>query len=46
VKPLKIIGMALLILTFEIYFRLRGGKRLIINHQSKEAIEIPIKGGQ
>jgi hypothetical protein len=45
-KSLKIIGMAILILIFEIYFRLRGGKRVAINHQNKEAVEIPIKGGK
>lgn len=46
IKSLKTIGMVILIITFETYFRLRGRKRLTINHQNKEVVEIPIKGGQ
>jgi len=45
-RLLKTIGMSILILILEIYFRLRGGKRITINHQNKKAVEIPIKGGQ
>jgi len=44
-KPLKIIGMIIIILIFETYFTLRGRKRITINYQNKEAVEIPIKGG-
>lgn len=42
-KSLKIIGMITLILILEIYFRLRKGKKIVINWPNKEAVEIPIK---
>jgi len=45
-KPLKIIGMVIVIIIFKIYFKLRGGKKVTINWQEEEAVEIPIKGGQ
>lgn len=44
-KLLKTIGMVMVIMIFEIYFRLRGGKRTVINWPNKEAAEIPIKEG-